>query len=78
MFAPSAALNEDDHVEPLSMEYSTTAPVSAPVTARAPSLVMRSPGVPVSRASDTDGAAAAVSSVKLKLVAADLLPATST
>ena len=59
-------------------EYSTVAPTSVPVRVRLGSDVMRSPGVPVSLASATPGAAgAALSSMNKTLPREDTLPATS-
>src|SRR5205823_4946067 len=75
-FDPSAAAKLLLQVAPASVEYSTSAPLSTPVRASVPLLVMPS-AAPVSWSSATPGAAAPVSRVKEKLVAADTLPATS-
>jgi hypothetical protein len=53
------------------------APASVPLTLSAPSLVILSPASPVASASATTGAAACVSSLKVRLVAAETLPARS-
>src|SRR5207253_2323835 len=76
---PSAAVKLVAQVVPALIEYSTSDPVSVPVTARVPTLVMWSLALePVSDVSATPGAVGAcVSSVKLKLAALEWLPATS-
>src|SRR5215471_15947057 len=76
---PSTAVNELLQVVPLLIEYWTMAPVSMPERVSAPLLVIWSElELPLSVVSDTPGAAGAiVSRVKLKVVAADTLPATS-
>src|SRR5207237_866757 len=78
-FGPSAAAKLGDQVAPPSALYSTSAPASTPLSASVPSLVTRSGAeLPVSLESATPGAACAVvSSVKEKLAAGPVLPATS-
>ena len=81
LFEPSTAVNELVQVAPLSIEYSTVAPLSTPLSVSAPFLVTRSllsAVAEVSCVSATPGADGfVVSSVKLSELAADVLPATS-
>ena len=72
-------MNELLQVCPLSIEYWTSAPASMPERVSAPLLVIWSElELPLSVVSATPGAAGPwVSRVKLKVVAADTLPATS-
>ena len=79
-FVPSTALNDVLHDVPPSTVYSTVAPDSTFPIVRSARFVIRSVMfVPVSRVSDTVGAAAdCVSSVNAKPVGSEALPAGST